>query len=127
MNHLHPFLIIKDSLGKGRGVYALNGIEAHTLIEVSPVIVLDEKDTAFIHQTHLHDYYFTWGEEQKYSAIALGYISLYNHSAEPNCQHHCDFENNTISIYTSKAIQAGEELCIDYGMGEKKDLWFKPI
>jgi SET domain-containing protein len=127
MNHLHPFLIIKDGLGKGRGVFALNGIEADTLIEVSPVIVLDEKDTAFIHQTHLHDYYFTWGEEQKYSAIALGYISLYNHSAEPNCQHHCDFENNTISIYTRQIIQAGEELCIDYGMGEKKDLWFKPI
>jgi len=127
MNHLHPFLIIKDGLGKGRGVFALNGIEADTLIEVSPVIVLDEKDTAFIHQTHLHDYYFTWGDDQKHSAIALGYISLYNHSAEPNCAHHCDFVNNTISIYTRQIIQAGEELCIDYGMGEKKDLWFKPI
>lgn len=127
MNHLHPFLIIRESANKGRGVYALNGIEANTFIEISPVIVLSEKDTAIIHQTHLHDYYFIWGEDQKHSAIALGYISLYNHSAEANCRHECDFEQNTISIYTNRAIEAGEELSIDYGMGEKKDLWFKPI
>ena len=127
MNHLHPFLIIKDCPGKGRGVYALNGIEADTLIEVSPVIVLNEQDTALIHQCHLHDYYFTWGEDQNYSAIGLGYISLYNHSKQANCRHHCDFENNTISVYTSHSIQAGEELCIDYGMGEKREWWFKPI
>ena len=125
MNHLHPFLTIQDSKSKGKGVFALQDIEANTLLEVSPVIVLSEEDTKMIHQTHLHDYYFTWGEDQKQSAIGLGYISIYNHSASPNCLHECNFNQNTISVYSKTNILAGEELTIDYNMGEEKMLWFE--
>ena len=126
MNHLHPFLTIQDSKTKGNGVFALQDIEANTLLEVSPVIVLSEKDTELIHQTHLHDYYFSWGDNQKESAIGLGYISIYNHSSIPNCGHECNFDQNTISIYSKTDILAGQELSIDYNMGEDKPLWFKP-
>lgn len=125
VNHLHPYLIIKESEAKGRGVFALNDIDANTLLEVSPVIVLNAKDTAAIHQTKLHDYYFTWGDSQDESAIALGYISLYNHAAEANCYHECNFNKGSISIYTKENIPAGKELTINYNMGEDHKLWFE--
>lgn len=124
MNLIHPNLIIKETPTKGKGVFALNAIEANTLIEVSPVIVLNAEDTKIIHKTHLHDYYFIWGENQDKSAIALGYISIYNHAKTANCKHECDFENNTISIYTKVFISSDEELCINYNKGEDKALWF---
>lgn len=125
MYHLHPFLVIKATEHKGKGVFALQDISANTLLEISPVIVLSEKDTSLIHQTHLHDYYFSWGDDQNGSAIALGYVSIYNHSQNANCYHECDFEKNTISIYSKRDILADEELCIDYNMGLQKELWFE--
>lgn len=125
MNHLHPFLIIQNTEDKGKGVFALQDIEANTLLEISPVIVLSESDTKLIHQTFLHDYYFSWGENQKSSAIALGYISIYNHASNANCYHECDFKKQSITIFSKKNIAAGEELCIDYNMGKNNALWFE--
>jgi hypothetical protein len=124
MSHLHPFLTVKSSAVKGNGIFTIQDIEADTLLEISPVIVLSEDDTALIHKTRLHDYYFSWDDDQKKSAIGLGYISIYNHSKDPNCYHECDFDKNTISIYSNQAVKAGEELSIDYNMGENKPLWF---
>lgn len=124
-NYLSPYLKIEKTTHKGLGVFTIHTIEPNTLIEIAPVIELNEADTEKIHTTHLHDYYFSWGDEQKHSAIALGYVSLYNHSAQPNCYAEFDFENNTISIYSKIEINAGEELFIDYTMGEEnKTLWF---
>lgn len=123
-NYSNPFLKIKQTGNKGLGVFTLQDIDANTLIEIAPVIVLSKNDTELIHQTHLHDYYFSWGESQKKSAIALGYISIYNHSTNPNCYYECDFKNNTISLYSKEDIKAGAELQIDYTMGEDKELWF---
>ena len=124
MNYLLPFLSIKNTTERGLGVFTTNEIAANTLIEISPVIVLSKKDTALIHKTHLHDYYFLWGNKQKQSAIALGYISIYNHSKKANCFHDCNFENNTISIFSKENIKANTELFINYNMDEEKDLWF---
>lgn len=127
MYFLAPFLEIRTSPGRGLGVFSLINLEPNTLLEISPVICLSEKDTAQIHKTHLHDYYFSWGEDQKASALALGYISLYNHAAKANCYHECDFVQNSISIYTKYAIKSNEELFINYNMEEDKSLWFDAI
>lgn len=123
-NYLNPFLQINATKEKGLGVFIIQDIEADTLVEIAPVLVLNKKDTALIHQTFLHDYYFAWGKKQQKSAIALGYVSIYNHSKTPNCYYECHFENNTISIFSKYNIKAGEELLIDYTMGEDKILWF---
>lgn len=125
MNYINPNIIIKESKAFGKGVFVKSDLEANTLIEISPVIVLSENDTKIIHQTLLHDYYFLWGDEQVKSAIALGYVSLYNHAQTPNCIHECNFKENTISIYTKSDIKANEELYIDYNMGLDKELWFE--
>ncbi|MCB0509985.1 MAG: SET domain-containing protein-lysine N-methyltransferase [Bacteroidetes bacterium] len=124
MYFLAPFLELRKSKKRGLGVFSKIALKANTLVEISPVIELNSKDTEYIHQSKLHDYYFTWGEDQESSAIGLGYISLYNHAQKANCFHSCDFEANTISIYTKTEIEADAELFINYNMDEEKELWF---
>lgn len=95
------------------------------LIEISPVVVLPAKDLKLIHQTHLHDYYFLWEKSQ--CAIALGYGSLYNHAMNPNADYGMDYEDRSISFFAIRAIDAGEEITINYVSGgeEKTELWFE--
>ena len=93
-----PFLTIASSSNRGRGVFTTEPISANTTIEIAPVIVVDAKDRDKLEQTLLYDYIFEWGEDCKMAAVALGYISIYNHSNQPNCAYDMDFENQTISI-----------------------------
>lgn len=124
---IFPFIEIKNSKEKGLGVFATQSIEKHTLIEISPVIILNPDDTKLIDKTHLYNYYFSWGEDQKSSAIALGYVSIYNHQVDSNCYYETYFEDKTIKIITRKRIEKGEELTINYNhdpMSEKQT-WFE--
>ena len=121
-----PSLYVAPSDLHQRGVFTAEALPVDSAIEVCPVVVLTEKDRELIHQTHLHDFYFTWGEEDKGAAIALGYGSLYNHSYKANARFLVDLEMETISIRSIRPIEAGEEITINYN-GDPKDkspLWF---
>lgn len=123
-----PFLTIASSLNRGRGVFTSEDIIKGTTIEISPVIVLTAADRSNVEKTLLHDYIFEWGEDHTSAAVALGYLSIYNHIAEPNCKYQMDFEEQTISIITLRNIQAGEELFINYMNAEgasDKPVWFE--
>ena len=61
---LQHLLYIDQTKNKGQGIFARKMIPAETIIEVSPVIVMNKKDRAHLDQTLLHDYIFEWGEEQ---------------------------------------------------------------
>ncbi|MEN9381630.1 MAG: hypothetical protein RI940_511 [Bacteroidota bacterium] len=123
-----PFLTIASSTNRGRGVFTTEPISANTTIEIAPVIEVDAKDREKLEQTLLYDYIFEWGEDHKMAAVALGYISIYNHSNEPNCAYEMDFENQTISITTLIDIEVGTELFINYMCPEgasKDPVWFE--
>jgi uncharacterized protein len=121
------FLYIGQSFQKGRGVFTSQGIEAGQIVEVSPVIVMDHRDRKLLDQTRLHDYIFEWGQAQDQCCMALGYISLYNHSYRSNCEYEMNYETGFISIKTMRFIQAGDELLINYNgnWDNKKPLWFE--
>ena len=123
-----PFLYISESPLGGRGVFTSKAIHINDLIEICPVIILSNEDTRKIHDTHLHDYYFVWSLEEKTSAIALGYGSIYNHSANPNAAFNIEAESETIKINASKDIEAGGEVTLDYIGLKDADikLWFVP-
>jgi SET domain-containing protein len=109
-------------------VFTSEDIIKGTTIEISPVIVLTAADRSNVEKTLLHDYIFEWGEDHTSAAVALGYLSIYNHIAEPNCKYQMDFEEQTISIITLRDIQAGEELFINYMNAEgasDKPVWFE--
>ena len=122
-----PILYIMDTPLRGRGVFSTEPIEEGTTIEIAPVIVLSEADRAKVDATLLHDYIFEWGEGEREAAVALGYVSIYNHSEDANCKYDMDYEHKTIQILTKRGIAADEELCINYnGDGVKnKPVWFE--
>ena len=123
-----PFLTIALSNNRGRGVFTTEPILANTTIEIAPVIVVDSIEREKLEQTLLYDYIFEWGDDNKMAAIALGYISIYNHSNQPNCAYDMDFENQTISITTLTDIEVGAELFINYMCPEGPSpdpVWFE--
>ena len=121
-----PSIHFAESPLGGRGVFTAEEIPEGSLIEICPVIVLPEEDLPAIHGTHLHDYYFLWGENDECCAIALGFGSLYNHAYMPNARYWVDQEEATISIYAIADIPAGAEITISYN-GDPEDttpVWF---
>ena len=122
-------LYIKNTEGKGRGVFTTEKIKKGTIVEEAPVIVMSHDDKVLVDQTLLHDYIFDWGNDKDKCCVALGFVSIYNHSYSSNCEYFMDFEEDTIQIKTVREIQAGEELTINYNgdWNDKKQVWFETI
>lgn len=121
-----PILFIAPSEKGGRGVFASEPIAVNTVLEISPVIVFSSKDRAAIETTKFHDYIFEWGKTRKMGALALGYVSMYNHDYSANCEYEMDFEAALMTIRTVKPIAKGEELCINYNADPNDEtlVWF---
>jgi SET domain-containing protein len=124
-----PYLVIKPTASKGRGVFTLETIPEETVIEVAPVIVMTAADRALLDQTLLHDYIFEWGEKGDQCAMALGHVPIYNHSYESNCEYFMDFNDETIMIKTIRPVDKGEELTINYNgdWNNEKQVWFETM
>jgi hypothetical protein len=121
-----PGLFIAATATTGRGVFTSVNIDKNTVIEISPVIVMSRDERKLLDQTLLHDYIFEWGEEKEKCCMALGYISVYNHSYRANCEYEMDFENSLMKVKTTRFIKAGEELFFNYNgpWNDEKKLWF---
>jgi hypothetical protein len=122
-----PILYIMETAQRGRGVFTTESIPAGTTIEIAPVIVLNPSERAVVDSTLLHDYIFEWGVDEKQAAVALGYVSIYNHNVDANCKYEMDFDHKTIQIQTIREVAVDEELCINYN-GEgvtDKPVWFE--
>ena len=121
-----PFLYIGPTESRGRGVYTSEDIDKGVLVEVSPVIVMSQAERLLLDQTLLHDYIFEWGEQKDQCCMAMGYVPVYNHSYQSNCEYGMDYEQQLISVTTVRPIKAGEELLVNYN-GDWDDatpLWF---
>jgi SET domain-containing protein len=127
MGMILPCLFVAPAGSMGRGVFTSEDIAAGSLVETAPVIVMSADDRKYIDQTLLHDYIFEWGESKEECCMALGYIPLYNHSCESNCEYEMDFESRQIYIKAVRDIKAGDELFINYNgsWNEKKPVWFE--
>ncbi len=111
----------------GNGVFAAGAISAGDVIEVCPVLLFPKSQLAAVRQTMLDDYYFDWGDDDSWYALALGYGSLYNHAYEPNADYGMDFENETIDFYALRDIAPGEEIFVNYNgaPGNRTKVWFE--
>ena len=124
---IKPYLYVGNSDGMGRGIFTRENVRARTVIEVSPVIVMSPKDRKIIDQTLLHDYIFEWGDTRRQACLALGYVSLYNHSYASNCEYEMEYDKRIITIRTVRSIKAGEELYINYNgsWNNENPIWFE--
>ena len=124
---IHAALYLAESDKRGRGVFTNEKIAANTLIEIAPVIVMSSEERKLLDQTLLHDYIFEWGEGQTQCCMALGWIAIYNHSYESNCEYEMDFEREVITIKTVKDIEPNDELFINYNgdWNNNRAVWFE--
>ena len=122
-----PALYIAPSPTGGRGVFTSFAIAKDTVIEISPVIVMSGEERKILDQTTLHDYIFEWGPDQKDCCMALGYVPIYNHSYQSNCEYEMDYDHQMITIKTVVSIEAGEELFINYNgdWNDARPVWFE--
>lgn len=124
-----PILTVAPSENRGRGVFTTEIISAATVIEISPVLVLNAEERVIVEQTLLYHYIFEWGETGKEACIGLGYISLYNHSYQANCYYEMDPDAETMTISTIREVAAGEELFINYNAtaDDVTPIWFEAV
>ena len=110
----------------GNGIFTSEPIKANTIVEVSPVIVMKQSDRKLLDQTLLHDYIFEWGNRKKQCCMAMGYVPLYNHSYDSNCEYEMEFDKEIIVVRAVRNIEKGEELFINYNgtYNDGKPVWF---
>ena len=123
---IKSYLYIDKTPKKGKAVFTNEKIASGTVIEISPVIVMNKDDRKHLDKTLLHDYIFEWGKQKDKCCMALGLIPIYNHSYKSNCEYFMDLEEASISIKTVRVIEKGEELTINYngGWNDKTAVWF---
>lgn len=124
---IYSCLYIDQTPQAGRGVFTSEPLPAEAVIEIAPVIVMKGADRPWLDKTLLHDYIFEWGEERDQCCMALGFVPLYNHSYSSNCEYFMNFPEELIFIKTVRAIDAGEELTINYNgnWNDPTPVWFE--
>jgi len=120
-------LVIAYTENKGRGVYTEAAIAKDTIVEEAPVIVMSAEHRLLLDQTLLHDYIFEWQPDgENKCCMALGWIPIYNHSYNSNCEYFMNYDDETMQVKAVRDIEAGEELTINYNgdWNDTRPVWF---
>ncbi len=122
-------IYVHTTAGKGRGVFAKRSITKGEVIERAPVVVISQEEWPQLEKTILADYAYEWGDKGEQAAVALGHVSVYNHSYSPNAMYLWSIDDLTIEVVALRDIQPGHEIVLNYN-GEPDDpepLWFKAV
>jgi len=128
-------LYLKMTATKGRGVFCTSAIRKGEVLEVTPAIILSEKETGHIDKTLLNNYAFTVGPLPKStkaaanvknageaSCLIMGLMTFCNHDEAPNAEIVWEEVDGTIyhTLQATRAIPKHTEICTTYGEG-----WFE--
>jgi len=108
---------VKESPGKGMGVFATEFIAEGELIEECHLITLH---IPYCFTNILEDYRFNYpqGDSPIEQVLPLGYGCIYNHSNENNACWQDHPEYKAFQYIAVKDIHPGEEICTYYGNDE---------
>ena len=98
----------------GTGVFAKKHFKPGQLLEVAPVIAMDNEEKELLRNSSLHSYYFLVSSKTISVVMGLGYTSLYNHASHANARYKINVSELSISIIAFKSISTGEEITINY-------------
>lgn len=127
-------LYLKMTKTKGRGVFATKDIRKGEILEATPTLILNEKETDLVQKTILRDYIFTLGKVSPRlkkllkitklddgCCVILGVATFCNHDEEPNAEIQWEEVDGTVyhTLRALKAIKKNTEICTSYGEG-----WF---
>ena len=120
-----PFdLVVRESPGRGRGVFASRAFAVGELLERAPVLVVPRSQVEGLKGTLLDDYFFWWDGE--HNAVALGWASLYNHACPANASFRIEVSARLLVIAAVQPIAVGDEVTISYHgtSGDPRPVWF---
>jgi SET domain-containing protein len=120
-------LCVRESKGRGRGVFAARAFRAGELLERAPVLVVPRTEVVPLRGTLLDDYWFAW--DAQHIACGLGWASLYNHACPANATFHCETASRTIDFTAVRDIAVGDEVTINYhGVPDAAEpVWFPTV
>jgi len=95
----------------GWGVFARRDIKQYSILEESPIIVVQSEKISEISEC----FKYCYGFDHENVMIGLGFAGLYNHSSNPNAEWRDDRINMIMEHYALRDISAGEEIFINYG------------
>jgi SET domain-containing protein len=102
---------VKNSNISGRGVFALKDFEEGELIELAPSLI----DDCGNFRGKVGDYMtYSPGDGSK-CALNMGYFNYYNHKDDNNANYYVDAEKECISVISTRPIENGEEIFVNYG------------
>ena len=103
---------------------ALEDCAAGVEVERAPVIVVPAHEVPDRDYNTVFDQYLLYWSDEPGAELAMGcgLLMIYNHSSNPNIEFHSGPEPLTMSVITTRAVKAGEELLYDYDC----ELWFEP-
>lgn len=102
---------VRESPGKGRGVFATRRIGAGEVLCCDPVVEFPDDDLLALLSTRLRGYWWDWRDG---GAIVLGLGSMMNHGHRPNAANRCHLAGRRMEFYAARDIEPGEEITLDY-------------
>ena len=127
-------LYLKNAGVKGRGLFCTSNIKADEELEVTPALIMNDKDNAHTDKTMLLNYVFTTGkiskrlrerakitDMDKTSCIVMGIASFCNHDQNPNAEVVWEERSGTLYyiLRATRRIPKDTEICTSYG-----ETWF---
>ena len=106
-----------------------SSITCGQVVDVAPVVVIPARATQAVQETVLGQFVFGWDERTGSTALALGRVSLLNHSYEPNVAAEKRRASRTIAFVALRDVARGEELTLNYhGDAACRDpVWFPVV
>lgn len=123
-------LYLQDTETKGLGLFCIHPIAEGEELEVTPSILLNEKDNTHTEETILRDYVFGIGDVSKEllknarirkvddaSCVIMGIASYCNHDADPNAEVIWEDQDGALfhTLRATRDIPADTEICTTYG------------
>jgi|TARA_B110000908_G_scaffold166733_1_gene218376 SET domain-containing protein len=104
---------IKDSPGKGLGVFSMKKIFKGEIIEECPLFTLKKGETI----KEFHNYVFNYPQGFTNTEIVLpwGFGCIYNHSDDNNAYWRDHPKYKAFQFIANRDIEVGEEVCTYYG------------
>ncbi|MFH1195405.1 MAG: SET domain-containing protein [bacterium] len=110
------FVTVKDSPIHLKGIFSTVDIPPNEIIMIIRGEVIDE-DECIKREDEDNNVYIFWNGDSYIDTIDTQKIKYINHDCDPNCEVD-DRDDESLYLISSRKINAGEEITIDYGYEE---------
>jgi hypothetical protein len=120
----HPALVVRDSKTHGLGVYTREALPAGTIIERCPILESMVRRTPEHPRSAMDRYtFFCWAPYPDIGFMPAGFGTMYNDAGRCcNVRHSLDMDKRCLTFSTTRDIDAGQELLMDYKQNSRPEI-----